>query len=190
MFVPSASPTCCSCSTPAEGIRCCRPLATGRCRLRATRLSRPCSRPFACLNASSFAQRTRTQAVVPVALRCLRSPKSSPRRSAPDLVESKRRTLQRKLCRSGAHLARDQRATAASTARLQQPQLVFFQRGPGLPLAIPVPYGQVRTARGAVHNDELRPRTCDPRRLALIDSDRTRLAPTSSSRSPCLPCSL
>ena len=44
LFVPSASPTCCSRSTPAEGIRYCRPLATGRCRLRATRLSRPLPR--------------------------------------------------------------------------------------------------------------------------------------------------
>ena len=41
LFVPSAFPTCSSCSTPAEGIPYCRPLATGRCRLRATRLSRP-----------------------------------------------------------------------------------------------------------------------------------------------------
>ena len=47
LLVPSASPTCCSCSTPAEGIRYCRPLVTGRCRqcrLRATRLSRPLPR--------------------------------------------------------------------------------------------------------------------------------------------------
>ena len=84
LFVPSASPTCCSCSTPAEGIRYCRPLATGRCRLRATRLSRPLARfcawaivPFAPVRVAERQLLRATHsysAVVPVALRCLGLP--------------------------------------------------------------------------------------------------------------------